>query len=457
MNKIFKLAMLAIFLINNGWATANQLESTEAAVAEQEHSFGARGANAGIACYPGDCCSAYRLYVGDTLYPVQETAPGTVCRAGTIIHAYDCTTPCSFAPATPAPTQKATPAPTERPPTQPTERPPTQSTERPTSAPTQAATPAPTERPTSAPTQKATPAPTERPTPAPTQKATPAPTEKPTSAPTQKATPAPTPVPTQKATAAPTAPSVGLCDIVPTSQEPLKFLVPLYVYPSSGKWDPVAEGAKKVPTIAIVNPNNGPTTQPSSSYAAGMEKLKAANAEMVGYVYTSYGDRPIADAKRDIDTFVANWPYITGIFFDEASSKAADVPYYRELYNHVKSKGYKHSILNPGTQPDKAYVDISTNIVIFESYGDKFASKQYESWVKCAPDAAAKSGYKYKFSGIGHSIAGNTASTELIKSMEKSGLGMVYITDGTPADSVYNPLASYYNTEIADIQRINQQ
>jgi hypothetical protein len=234
-------------------------------------------------------------------------------------------------------------------------------------------------------------------------------------------------------------------------------LVPLYVYPSSGKWDVVAEGAKKVPTIAIVNPNNGPTTQPSSSYAAGMEKLKAGNAEMVGYVYTSYADRPVADAKRDIDVFAANWPHINGIFFDEASSKAADVPYYRELYNHVMSKGYKHVILNPGTQPDKGYLDISTNIVIFESYGDKFASKKYESWVKCAPNAATKSGYKYKFSGIGHSISGNSLSTNLIKDMEKSGIGMVYITDGTPADSVYDPLVTYYNNQIADIQKINQQ
>jgi outer membrane biosynthesis protein TonB len=460
MNKIFKLALLAIFLINNGWATANQLEATEAAVAEQEHSFDARGTGAGIACYPGDCCSAYRLYVGDTFYPVQETAPGTVCKAGNIIHARDCTTPCSAAPATQAPTKApATPAPTQRATPAPTQRPPTQATERPTPVPTQKATPAPTERPTSAPTQKATPAPTERPTPAPTERPTPAPTQKATPAPTEKPTTAPTEKPTTAPTEKPTTPpsSVGLCDIVPTSQEPLKFLVPLYVYPSAGKWDIVAEGARKVPTIAIVNPNNGPTTKPSSSYAAGMDKLKAANAEMVGYVYTSYGDRSIADCKRDIDTFVANWPYINGIFFDEASSKAADVPYYRELYNHVMSKGYKHSILNPGTQPDKAYVDISTNVVIFETYGDKFASKKYESWVKCAPNASAKAGYKYKFSGIGHSISGNSASTDLIKSMEKSGIGMVYITDGTPADSVYDPLVTYYNSQIADIQKINQQ
>jgi hypothetical protein len=139
--------------------------------------------DAGIACYPGDCCAQYRQFVGSTFYPAQDTAPGTVCKAGQIVHARECSTPCSSVPTTPAPTQKATPAPTVRPTTAPTQRPPTQPTERPvsTQAPTQAPTKAPTQAPTKAPTQAPTKAPTQAPTKAPTQ----APTQAPTKAPTQ--------------------------------------------------------------------------------------------------------------------------------------------------------------------------------------------------------------------------------------------------------------------------------
>jgi len=387
MNKIFKYALLAIFLINNGWASANQLEANEAAIAE-EHSVGARSESVGFACYPGDCCSAYRQYVGNTFYPVQETAPGTVCKAGSIVHVTECTTPCSAAP---APVQKATSAPTQRPPAQSTQRP--------------VSTPAPT-----------TTAPTTRPS------------------------------------------TVGLCDIVPVAQEPLKFLVPLYVYPGS-TWDTVAAGASKVPTVAIVNPNSGPQPKPDSAYINGMNQLKNAGAEMVGYVYTSWGARSISDVKRDIDTYVSNWPLINGIFFDEGSADAKDIPFYRELYNYVTvTKGKKHVILNPGVQPAQGYADISTNIVIFEDYGDKFTSpKSYASWVKCAPNASAKSGYKYKFSGIAHTVSGNTASTDVIRNMEKSGIGMVYVTDGAGGCCTYKNLVSYYSSQASSIQSINKQ
>jgi hypothetical protein len=411
MNKIVKYALLAIFLINNGWASANQSEANEAAIAE-EHSVGARGESVGFACYPGDCCSAYRQYVGDTFYPVQETAPGTVCKAGQIVHVAECTTPCSAAP---APTQKATPAPTQAPPTQPTERP--------------VSTPAPTTKPTTAPTAKPTAAPTTRPTTAPT---------------------------TRPSTSG--GSSVGLCDIVPVAQEPLKFLVPLYVYPGS-TWDTVAAGASKVPTVAIVNPNSGPNPTPDSAYLNGMNQLKNAGAEMVGYVYTSWGARPISDVKRDIDTYASNWPLINGIFFDEGSADAKDIPFYRELYNYVTvTKGKKHVILNPGVQPAQGYADISTNIVIFEDYGNKFTSpKPYASWVKCAPNAAAKSGYKYKFSGIAHTVSGNSASTDVIRNMEQSGIGMVYVTDGAGGCCTYNNLVSYYSSQASSIQAINNQ
>jgi len=247
--------------------------------------------------------------------------------------------------------------------------------------------------------------------------------------------------------------SVGLCDVVPTSVEPLKLLVPLYVYPGSA-WDQVVTAASKVGVIAIINPNSGPASSPDSSYTSYMNKLKSAGAEQIGYVYTSYGARAISAVKADIDTYANKYPGINGIFFDEASDNAKDVAYYGQLYQYVLSKGFKHSILNPGTQPDQGYVAISTSIVVFEDAGTS-ASKSYSSFVKCASNAAQKSGYKYKFAGIAHTTSlSNSAS--IISNFNNQGMGLVYVTDGAGGCCTYNNLVSYFSSEVSTVQSLNK-
>ena len=49
---------------------------------------------------------------------------------------------------------------------------------------------------------------------------------------------------------------------------------------------------------------------------------------MLGYVPTGYGARPLADVLADVRRYLA-WYGVDGIFFDEASSDAALLPYYR--------------------------------------------------------------------------------------------------------------------------------
>jgi hypothetical protein len=240
---------------------------------------------------------------------------------------------------------------------------------------------------------------------------------------------------------------------VPAETEPVQLLVPLYVYPGAA-WDQVVTAAAKVKILAIINPNSGPTSSPDSSYTTYMTKLKNAGVEMVGYVYTSYGGRSIGDVKADIDTYASKWPGITGIFFDEVSDSSSDISFYTQAYNYVISKGYVHSILNPGVLPDDGYLDISTNIVVFEDAGSKFSSKSFSSWVTCAPSASEKSGYKYKFSGIAHSTSSSSYSS-IITSMQNKGLGLVYITDGAAGCCTYNTLASYFPAEATTVQSLN--
>jgi hypothetical protein len=185
-----------------------------------------------------------------------------------------------------------------------------------------------------------------------------------------------------------------------------------------------------------------------------MNKLSSAGVEMIGYVYTSYGARAISDVQKDIDTYASKYPGVTGIFFDEASDSSSEISFYTQAYNYVMSKGFKHSILNPGVQPDQGYTSISTSIVVFEDAGSKVSSLSFSSWVTCAPTSAAKTGYKYKFSGIAHSTASGSASS-IISSFKTKGIGMVYVTDGAAGCCTYNDLVTYYSTEASSISSLN--
>jgi len=186
-----------------------------------------------------------------------------------------------------------------------------------------------------------------------------------------------------------------------------------------------------------------------------MTKLKNAGVEMVGYVYTSYGTRALSAVQADIDTYASKYPFVTGIFLDEAANDASKISFYTSVYNHIMSKPwYKHAILNPGVVPDQGYMAISTNIVIYENYATSLSSFSVPNWVKCAPNASQKSGYQYKFSGIVHTAASSSQSS-IVNTLHNLGMGLVYVTDGAGGCCTYNTLVSYYGAEATAAQALN--
>jgi hypothetical protein len=185
-----------------------------------------------------------------------------------------------------------------------------------------------------------------------------------------------------------------------------------------------------------------------------MTQLHNAGVELIGYVHSSYGDRALADVEADVATYASKYPLLKGIFIDEASASASDIPYYTQLYNYIISKGYTISILNPGTQPDQGYVAISTSIVVFEDAGSKFASTSFSSFVTCATSSSQKSGYKYKFSVIAYGVSQSSASS-MISSMQNKGIGLVYVTDGASGCCTYNDLVSYFAAEASSVAALN--
>ena len=149
--------------------------------------------------------------------------------------------------------------------------------------------------------------------------------------------------------------------------------MPLYTAPGDPSWNTViaAKAAHpKVGVIAVVNPASGPGAAVDPGYASGIARLTAAGIKVVGYVATGYAVRNAPVVKADIDRWKAFYPgQITGIFFDEQSNRAGDVPYYRDLSQYAKAQGMSFTIGNPGTDSAPEYVGALDTMLIYESSG----------------------------------------------------------------------------------------
>ncbi|PSN20452.1 Spherulation-specific family 4 [filamentous cyanobacterium CCP5] len=238
----------------------------------------------------------------------------------------------------------------------------------------------------------------------------------------------------------------------------LEVLIPLYIYPSHYNpetyvWPTVAAAQGQVDITAIINPNNGPNGgAPNRDYVQGMQILKAAGVEMMGYVSTRYGERPIAEVKAEIDIYASFYP-VSGIFLDEAATSIDKIEYYQQLYQHIRTHfPLQQTILNHGTSPDPAYLSQSTGdtFVIFEN--DAFAWRTHPF-----PTYLTEANTK-QFAAMVHTCSNIEAMREIIAQARNHNIGYVFVTDDRMDGGDQNPwnqLPSYWGEEIDVIRSLN--
>jgi hypothetical protein len=149
-------------------------------------------------------------------------------------------------------------------------------------------------------------------------------------------------------------------------------IVPLYTYPSDASWNAIV-GAKKahpsVAVVAIVNPSSGPGNRVDPAYTSGIDRLVVGAVVPIGYVSTDYTKRGEQIVDDDIDRWLAYYPKIQGIFFDEQSNAPADVTFYRNVARYAKGKGLGLTVGNPGASVPAAYLDTVDVMLIYEDAG----------------------------------------------------------------------------------------
>jgi hypothetical protein len=211
-------------------------------------------------------------------------------------------------------------------------------------------------------------------------------------------------------------------------------IVPLYTSPSDPSWDAIITAAEAHPTVhvvAIVNPSNGPGSSKSSGYTAGIAALQAANIKVLGYVATGYGSHSIASMEAEMDTWKSFYPTVQGVFFDEQSNAASDVPHYQTLAQYAKSVGLSYTVGNPGTDVAPAYVGVIDTMLIYESNGVP-AISSLSRWSSYAPS---------NFGVIPYAVS--AMDTTFVK-QARQYVEYVYVTN----DNLPNPwdsLTSYFS------------
>jgi Spherulation-specific family 4 len=240
----------------------------------------------------------------------------------------------------------------------------------------------------------------------------------------------------------------------------LQILLPLYIYPnwydkSKYAWKQVITAAKKVPIVAIINPNSGPNNAPpNADYQQGIKDLRQAGVQIIGYVPSNYAKRDLQAIKADIDLYTKYFQ-VDGIFIDEAASSIDKSKYYRQIYQYIKSTSAQYNVvINPGVNLAASYVDqqVADTIVTFENY--------HKNWHNYQPIGLNKQYSPQNFAALVHTTADRKLMKSTLDRAVKNRFGYIYITDDSTNTLNKNPwdtLPQYWQAEVNYIQQLNSR
>jgi len=204
------------------------------------------------------------------------------------------------------------------------------------------------------------------------------------------------------------------------------------------------EIAQANPTVSFLftaNPNSGPGTLPRLEIQENIRIIKEANnnVKILGYVFTKYGARSLAEIKADVDKY-KDWYDVDGIMWDEVSSNISTLAYYTEITNYARSKGLSYIRGNPGNAVPEQFIQLFDVTSINEN-----SSLLSETQLKVITYNGKYK--KEKFNYLAHSIS--SLDTTWFK-MACNYVGSIYITDklGGDGNNPWSLPASYLQQEI---------
>ena len=236
--------------------------------------------------------------------------------------------------------------------------------------------------------------------------------------------------------------STQVCDEMSKSSGGI--LVPAYNYPVKGQgyWEQLAKSSLSgVPLRVIVNPHNGPGVSCDPQYSWAIELVRSSNAEVLGYVHTSYGKRNIDDVLRDADSFHKLY-HVTDFFVDEVSSDTSEqLRYYSKLVHSLKKRGRCFVIGNPGSSCSLNYLDSVgfDALVTFEDTCEQFLRVERQIGVSEA--------HRHRLACLVHTAPREVDISLLFLRAKQLGFGWCYFTDALMPNP-WDRLPSFWTDEL---------
>ncbi len=224
----------------------------------------------------------------------------------------------------------------------------------------------------------------------------------------------------------------------------MNLLVPAYFYPSddSTYWHDLASAAKEVSTTIILNPGSGPGTSVDPNYVSAIDNVRESGGKVIGYVHTSYGNRPLPDVTDEIDRYISYYQ-VDGFFIDQMTTDKLDgnIAYYKSIYDYIKGLSTLYSVTgNPGTMPDEVYLShlLVDNLVVFEGSESSYADFLPSEWQSKYP--------KDKFAHLVYN-ADSQQMKRVFNLSSNNIVGNLYVT-GEKKRNPYDELPKYWALEV---------
>ena len=218
----------------------------------------------------------------------------------------------------------------------------------------------------------------------------------------------------------------------------VRMVVPAYYEPGPA-WQTIIAAAPTVGMI-IFNPSNGPGTATDPAYTSAIAQAQAAGILVLGYVATSYGQRPQADIMADVNKYYDLYTP-SGIYFAEGPMEADCTNLeseYRSLTSLALSRDSK-AFLAIGTRFCPSFIEFSDLMVEFAEDWTTYQSYTVPSWMPANSPQ--------RFCQFINSVPPEEASHALSMAVA-NGAGWVFATDGMQPNP-WGALPSYWDQELA--------
>lgn len=227
----------------------------------------------------------------------------------------------------------------------------------------------------------------------------------------------------------------ALC--MPISAMALEVIVPAYFYPKTKLWQKL----NQTKVTAILNPGSGPGIKPNSQYVNAAKEFKNSGGNLIGYISSSYGWRPLDEVFSEIERY-QQWYQVDGFFIDEMNNTPEKISYYEELYKGIKKINPKLKVVaNPGAHVPEAYIHVADQIIVFENNVSELHKYKPQSWQK-----------KYSISRFGQLVYGSNEDDmkKIVQQAKKNYIGLIYVTDDT-LPNPWDSLPAYWNKELEEV------